>query len=758
VALEKLISIKNVGRLTTLAPRGDVRFRELTLLYGPNGQGKTTIAGILRSLRTGDAAYVMERASLGGAAPEIEILLSSGNVKFAAGAWSATEPEIEIFDSTFVSDNVYTGEHVDPGNRKNLYEVVVGAAAVALARQIDGLDSRSRTASRELASLERQLREVIQAPFEIDAFLALSPEEGVDDRIRDVTTKLSAVRKSREVLSRRELEPLTVPDAPRTVLPTLQKTIAAITSDAEEAVRQHIQKHLDRRGEQWLRQGVEYLRGDDPRCPFCMQDTSAIDLVGLFRDYFSSTYRDNLVSIERAVNEVEQRLGEPALNRVQKEILDNESRIQSWSDLADLTYARPSIERLEGAWRHLRTLLEQALKQKLSNPSEEQVNDPQVEAALRDFESAVSLLGEANEAIRRANAEIAQLKQQAAATGAEDLEKELRRLRNIQIRQESSVAETCTKLLRAKSEREELDEEKRQKRSALESMAVSVLAQYETSINALLQKFGATFRLAAIRPIFAGGRASSTYRIAINELSLELGDANTPRGTPCFRTALSAGDKSTLALAFFLARLQHDPNLSAKIIVLDDPLSSLDSFRIACTQNEIHALARRARQVIVLSHDEYFLKRLYDYWDKSKLKCVHIIRESARFSLSEWNVEHACLPQAYRDYFNMRRFLDEGAPVNGDLLSLAGGIRPYLEGHLRDRYPDQFAPTEWLGDFIVKIRDAAPASPLYALLARITELEALNEYAKGFHHSSPPTPQELELRSYVERAIKFVQA
>jgi hypothetical protein len=48
-----------------LAAKGDVKFRPLMLLYGANGQGKTTIAGVLRSLHNGDAAFVNERSSAG---------------------------------------------------------------------------------------------------------------------------------------------------------------------------------------------------------------------------------------------------------------------------------------------------------------------------------------------------------------------------------------------------------------------------------------------------------------------------------------------------------------------------------------------------------------------------------------------------------------------------------------------------------------------------------------------------------------------
>ena len=56
---------------------------------------------------------------------------------------------------------------------------------------------------------------------------------------------------------------------------------------------------------------------------------------------------------------------------------------------------------------------------------------------------------------------------------------------------------------------------------------------------------------------------------------------------PSFRNTLSAGDKSTLALALFLAKLNADPALNETIVVLDDPFTSLDSFRRQFTAIEI---------------------------------------------------------------------------------------------------------------------------------------------------------------------------
>jgi wobble nucleotide-excising tRNase len=169
ILVKKIVSLENIGCFRSLAAKGDVQFKRLTLIYGPNGYGKTTLAGILRSISTGDPAYIDERATLGVATqPQAEILLGTGLAKFGNGAWSATETHLEIFDSTFVNDNVFTGEHVGPEHRKNLYDVVVGASAVALAREIDGIDAKSRGVADDIRSLEAKIGALMQAPFALD--------------------------------------------------------------------------------------------------------------------------------------------------------------------------------------------------------------------------------------------------------------------------------------------------------------------------------------------------------------------------------------------------------------------------------------------------------------------------------------------------------------------------------------------------------------------------------------------------------------
>jgi len=272
--IEKLVRVRNVGRFTDLAPSGDVAFRRLTLIYGDNGTGKTTVAGILRSMQSGDPAHIIERQTLGSADPiEIDIkVANSGLIQFRNGAWASTKDEIEIFDSVFVSENVYAGELVETEHRRNLYQVVVGNAAVALAKRIDEIDVESRSTARSLSDLESKIREKMQGPFGFDDFVSLPKADEVElsRKIEDKTAQLVAARKSKEVLNRLPLEELQLPPSPRELMKPLTATVSTISKETEERVREHLRSRLDRNGEQWLRQGLSYVQKDDA-CPFCAQ-------------------------------------------------------------------------------------------------------------------------------------------------------------------------------------------------------------------------------------------------------------------------------------------------------------------------------------------------------------------------------------------------------------------------------------------------------------------------------------------------------
>ncbi len=112
--IERIISIMNVGKFVNCKTAGDVTFRKLTLVYGENGRGKTTLCDILRSLATGDGDRIVGRKTLGSDdAPSSQILVTGAKHTFTYGAWSQPFSNLAIYDSVFVHENVYAGDVFD---------------------------------------------------------------------------------------------------------------------------------------------------------------------------------------------------------------------------------------------------------------------------------------------------------------------------------------------------------------------------------------------------------------------------------------------------------------------------------------------------------------------------------------------------------------------------------------------------------------------------------------------------------------------
>jgi wobble nucleotide-excising tRNase len=595
----------------------------------------------------------------------------------------------------------------------------------------------------------------MQTPFALKEFIALPPEDGLDAKISERTTQLSATRQAAKLVARKQLDQLRSPPSPRSLAQVLGKHSEVLSKQVEDRIRRHIGERLDGSGEAWLRQGLTYA--SNAECPFCGQSLTHSDLIQCYREFFSEAYREHVIEIRQSLNALRQRYSDDELSTLERVVSENSARIRAWEDLADLSNASISLDKLRSSWRAMRAQLENTLQRKLEDPGSAATEPDQTEATIRDFEQAIAEFEAFNTVIAAANAAIAELKRQSASANPEQIEAELRLLRNKQIRQGPDVSGLCNQLLQLQIEKRAQETEKEDVRKQLEKQAQALLVDHEGEINRLLAGFGANFRVTGTKPVFPGGNASSTYQLQINGVDLALGDARTPRGTPCFRTALSAGDKSTLALAFFLAKLRRDPTLSGKVVVFDDPLSSLDSFRISFTQHELARIAEQAEQTVILSHDPFFLQGISAADCSPTAKPLRIARKGGTHTLHAWEIDKECMPQAHKDYFVLCRFMDDGRPDGGDLVTVARSIRPYVEGYLRLKFPDRFASGKMLGAFIKMVREAPTGDELKMIEPRIAELEDINGFARRFPHDNPGQTTDAEVETYVRKAFGFVR-
>jgi wobble nucleotide-excising tRNase len=341
---------------------------------------------------------------------------------------------------------------------------------------------------------------------------------------------------------------------------------------------------------------------------------------------------------------------------------------------------------------------------------------------------------ELSSALQKANAAIRVTKEQAAAGNPSAIAADLSRLMAVKARHSAGIAALCDIYLAEKAAKTATEQQRDQARATLDHYRTAVFAGYETAVNQYLQRFNAGFRLSSVTYAQTRGGPTCTYNVVINNTAVAVGAA-APPGEPSFRNTLSSGDRNTLALAFFFASLDQDPALGNKIVVIDDPISSLDDHRSLTTVQETRRLADRAGQVVVLSHNKPFLCRIWEGTDATMRAALQVARDGAGSTMRFWNVDQDCVTEHDRRHAMLRDYLAGGAPNNREV---ARAIRPLLEAFLRVACPENFPPGTLLGPFR-NLCSQRVGTPQQILDVQATqELRDLIEYANRFHHDTNP--------------------
>jgi len=185
--------------------------------------------------------------------------------------------------------------------------------------------------------------------------------------------------------------------------------------------------------------------------------------------------------------------------------------------------------------------------------------------------------------------------------------------------------------------------------------------------------------------------------VLINNTPVAIIEGDTVAGQPSFRNTLSTGDRNTFALALFFASLDQDLALAAKIVVIDDPISSFDEHRSLTTVQEVRRLVHRVSQVIVMSHTKNFLCTIWDGVDRTIRTALQVTREWAGSTIVQWGVDQDSISEYDRRHALLRQY-QHAASANSR--EVASAIRPLLEGFLRVACPEHFPSGTLLGPFL----------------------------------------------------------
>ncbi len=761
--ISQLHLIRSVGRFDHVNPNLNVSLSRLVLIYAENGRGKTTLAAILRSLGSGDPLPIAERQRLTAAHPPQVVLDCTGGptAVFRNNTWNRTLPEIIVFDDIFVDHNICSGLEIAAGHRQKLHEFILGARGVALNRSLQLLIEQVEAHNKSLRAKGEAFPRGVLAGMSVDAFCALPQRDDIDAEILATERNLAAAREQESIKTAPLFDALSLPGMDTTGLETL---LLRDLPDLNAEAAAKVQKHLSRvgaNGEAWIAQGMEHLPspGQPANCPFCAQDLAPSMVIHHYRAYFSAAYAELKDAIANQIATVSHLHGGDSPAAFERAVRISVERRQFWSSFCDLPEIALDTAEVARAWRAAREAVLGALRIKQGAPLEHLTISSDDRETINTFEHQREAVKNLNLLLQKENDAILIVKEQAAVGNPVGLASHLEQLKAVKARHTPDIDSLCDEYLAELAAKVATEQARNAARAGLDQYRQNIFPGYQIAMNEQLRKFNAGWSLGNVTAANTRGGSACIYDVMINNSAVSVSGAPVT-GTPSFRTTLSAGDRNTLALSFFFASLDQDANIANKIVIIDDPLTSLDEHRTLNTVQEIIRLTERVQQVIVLSHDRSFLCRIWERANSNNRVALEVVRDGDGSTINLWDVSSNSITEHDYRHKLMREYL---ATNTNNQREIARSIRPTLEAYFRVACPEHFQPGTLLGPFrnICQQRVGTPQQILGPV--RINELRDLSDYANRFHHDTNPAWEteainDQELTDFVTRTLKFTSA
>lgn len=764
--LDRVRLLQSIGRFDQVSA-ANIELTPLTLVYAENARGKTTLVSIFRSLQRGDPLPIQERKRLGSStATKIALTFSdeADAIVFENGSWNRAKPNIAVFDEQFINDNVYSGLVVQSPQREGLHGLIVGAQGVSLLRSLQAEVEAVEAHNTRLRILERAVPATALRGLTIEQFCALPDVEDVDARIEESRKAVSAAQQQESITRIKDLTELSAPQIDSYAIEALlQEELPELSADAEEQVSEHLAK-LGPDGEAWVAQGqrlheqhAESLKDD---CPFCAQSLSTSTLAKVYAHHFSAAYDELKSKIQRTLARVNELLGETTLERVRLTHEENSTKSLFWQEFAEFEPLGLDVEKILVAARAARDQLSAQLTSKASAPLDRIQLSAGSKDSLLAMVAALPQLEAYNASVRAINEEAARVREAINVASLTGLREDLNRLEATKRRKETDMSAKCAAYLTEKGAKKTTENRRAAAKQALDAHLQNAFPAFQDTINLYLRRLNAGFRIDGIRSLNTRKGPSCVYSVVVDGIAahpVPVNDETT--GSPSFKTVLSTSDRSTLALAAFFSSLPQDQARADTIVLIDDPINSLDEHRQFATVQEIRRLAAEVKQVIVLSHSRPLVCHLWESPGQIGRTAIEVSRAGDGSTIRRWDVSQHGITEHDKRHAKLRQFLDS---QSDNPREVAEALRPTIESFLRVAYPEHCRPGTLLGPFrnICSQHVGAPTEILSA--ADTEELRVLTEYANRFHHDTNPAWQtadinDAELLTMVRRTVGFTK-
>lgn len=602
MAMNSVIKIPRIDCLGVFRnftwPEGLPEFSRYNLIYGWNGSGKTLLSRVFADLQKGSPPNCKD----------IRIKLSTGEAVCGNDFPDASSNMmIRVFNRDFMQETVY--------ETKNLIRpiFVLGETAKAKQQELeaisDAIDIKRKDIQhkeQESNTTQRRLEEICtEGALKVSTILQIPGRQYERGHFRrDIQTIIEGGDYLINILNDEEAIRLTsiIQSEPRTAINTIDFSFSSheyifeiareicgtsVASTIIEALREHTDINL------WVEEGLRLHKVHNSRtCLFCNQELPS-DRIQQLDAHFSKEYEDLVTKITDLIANVRNILESARSSSYpDPELLYPDLRERYVEALNQLNDMRTSF---------IQKLVEliEILERKRGNPFLDLGDTvPQFSIGDEPIENINDIIAGHNNRVENHQEEVdatkAKLKKHIISTRVE----EYRRLENEQEALEEETNRLGIEIQELQARNRELERDLREHRRPAEELNQE-LASYlgHDELQFEIEETG--------------------YRIVRNGETAE---------------ALSEGEKTAIAFLYFLKSLDDkDFDLSNGIVVIDDPVSSLDSASLYYAFGFMKDRINDAGQVFVLTHNFLFFRQVKDWFKYHNKKN----KDSAKFYMLE---------------------------------------------------------------------------------------------------------------------------
>lgn len=750
--LHKIVKLNNVKQLNHISPP-DHGFESLNLIYGNNGAGKSTVCKIFNMLNERDYSLFEKLKSIEATVDdqvELNFLFKAGdkNKSILNGNLIDLIWRFRVFNQDFIDNNVYTGSRVVSNNLKNYHDFCLGDASVDKQKEINDLKLENASIINPANLLKTRVESRFNSGLDIKSIskIKIKNKYNADEELNFLNKRLSDLSDISVIKARPKPKKLTY-EIPVIDFNFFDVSLDEVSKEAKLKVDEHIAKNLKERDVGWLEEGFN-LVAENEACPFCAQPLRDSSVFSMYKDFLGNEY-------ERAVSKFESDSSIEYLKlsknsndfaELKNIVSNNKVSIDTWRDKIEITdFDFDNTAKCE-EYLDLLAELDRCINKAMKDIFHV-IDYKDLQARFEIFYESIDFKCY-NEKIEELNNVISDYLLTLDKTTSMEVQAKINDIENYKLRFQQEIIDDLCKYSELEKKRKENESRIKVLRDEIATEQALLITWHKDEINKLLVGFNSNIKIVEIDRDnrASGGNARFKFKIAFlgRELSLE----NESESNFLLSEVLSMGDKSALALAFFISKFKEKIN-DTDIIVFDDPMSSLDSHRRNKTIVELTDMLSRGKQLFVFSHDASFLTDMKKYSGNSTLaKCfeltvsitdldVYDVESSKVFKskIVHRNDFDSYVKHSYElEYKTLYDFV--ASPSEDKKVAIARLIRPILEAYMRLHLPNHFTEGHWLGQMISMIRNETNVrSPLYDGSNCLSQIEEINEFSKTFHHA-----------------------